>query len=246
MPKPRDVPSERQAVVFCQIIHSASTQWLWRCRLLLKELLPNCSSLHVSILGASILFFKTSEPGSALLILFRRSTDPFRCPRILWTYIAWGWRLWDRQPGLGAVRLWKKSLPFLLSFLGIYFMFVDFVFFSRSGSLLMVNKDKREVVPQKKPLLWFQSLDMRTYSEMVSLLKISSQWHQCLNLKVVGCHYFGNLFKPGICSARTFYPLGAWKLDCWGSSLSLLGCLKPWLQCIFWSQKTPEQTSWSQ
>lgn len=153
MPKPRDGLSELQAVVFCQIIHSASTQWLWRCHLLLKELLPNCSSLHVSILGASILFFKISEPGSALFTMFRRSTDPFRCPRILWPYIAWGWRLWDRQPGLGAIRLWKKSSPFLLGFLGVYFMLVDFVFFAQLGSLLIVNKDKREVVPQKKPLL---------------------------------------------------------------------------------------------
>lgn len=59
----------------------------------------------------------------------------------------------QREPGLGAVRLLKKSLPFLLSFLGIYFIFVDFVFFAQLGSLLIVNRDKREVVPQKKPLL---------------------------------------------------------------------------------------------
>lgn len=62
----------------------------------------------------------------------------------------------QREPGLSAVRLLKKSLPFLLSFLGIYFVFVDFVIFAQLGSLLIVNRDnrdKREVIPQKKPLL---------------------------------------------------------------------------------------------
>lgn len=76
----------------------------------------------------------------------------------------------QREPGLSAVRLWEKSLPFLLSFLGIYFMFLDFVFFAQLGSLFIVNKDKQEVIPQKKPLLCFQSLDIRELnSEMVSL-----------------------------------------------------------------------------
>lgn len=59
----------------------------------------------------------------------------------------------QRETGLGAVRLLKKSLHFLLSFLGIHFIFVDFVFFAQLGSLLIVNRDKREVVPKKKLLL---------------------------------------------------------------------------------------------
>lgn len=37
--------------------------------------------LHMSIMGASILFLKTSEPGSALLTLLERSIDPCKCPR---------------------------------------------------------------------------------------------------------------------------------------------------------------------
>lgn len=149
----------------------------------------------------------------------------------------------QREPGLGAVRLWKKSLPFLPSLLGIYFVFVDFVFFAQSRSLLIGNKDKREVVPQKKPVLWFHDSfgHKRTWSGMVSLLEISSKWHQCLNLKIVGSHYFGNLLKPGICSAHIFYPLGAWKLDCWGSYLFL--SLDAWnlLDCnVFFDHRRPQ------
>lgn len=147
----------------------------------------------------------------------------------------------QREPGLSAVRLWEKRLPFLLSFLGIYFVFLDFVFFAPLGSLFIVNKDKREVIPQKKPLLCFQSLDIRELTQKWFLLEISSKWHQCLNLKVVGYHYFGNLFKPVICSAHIFYPLGAWKLDCWGSYLFL--SLDAWnlLDCnVFFDRRRPQ------
>lgn len=76
---------------------------------------------------------------------------------------------------------------------------------------------------------------------MVYLLEISSKWHQCLNVKVVGSHYFGNLFKPGICSAHIFYSLETWKLDCLRSSLFL--SLDAWnlLDChVFFDHRRPQ------
>lgn len=48
----------------------------------------------------------------------------------------------QREPGLGALRLLKKSLPFLLSFLGIYFIFVDFVFFAQLGRKLVDSQQR--------------------------------------------------------------------------------------------------------
>lgn len=76
---------------------------------------------------------------------------------------------------------------------------------------------------------------------MVYLLEISSKWHQCLNVKVVCSHYFGNLFKPGICSAHIFYSLETWKLDCLRSSLFL--SLDAWnlLDChVFFDHRRPQ------
>lgn len=76
---------------------------------------------------------------------------------------------------------------------------------------------------------------------MVYLLEISSKQHQCLNLKVVGSHYFGNLFKPGVCSAHIFYSLEAWKLDRLRSSLFL--SLDAWnlLDChVFFDHRRPQ------
>lgn len=82
---------------------------------------------------------------------------------------TWG----QREPRLSAVRLWKKSLPFLLSFLGIFFMFVDFVF-AQLGSLLIVNKDKSH--PTEEALAMISVFaHKRTYSETASLLETSSK-----------------------------------------------------------------------
>lgn len=110
----------------------------------------------MSITGASILFLKTSESSSALLMLLERSIDPCKCPRTQWIYV--GIKLetvGQRQPGLCAVRLWEKSLPFLLSFPGIYFVFLDFVIFAQLGSSFVVHTNIREVISHEEVLAMF-------------------------------------------------------------------------------------------
>lgn len=118
--------------------------------------------------------FKTSEPGSALLTCLEDPQIHSSAPEFFGLASHEDGNC-GTEPGLSAVRLWEKSLPFLLSFLGIYFVFLDFVFFAPLGSLFIVNKDKREVIPQKKPLLCFQSLDIRELTQKWFLLEISSK-----------------------------------------------------------------------
>lgn len=89
------------------------------------------------------------------------------------------------EPGLSAIRLWEKSWPFLLSFPGIHFGFLDFVF-AQLGSSFIVHTSIQEVISREEPLLCFWSLDTkRSYSEIDSLLDISSKCHRCLNIKVL-------------------------------------------------------------
>lgn len=107
-------------------------------------------------MGASILFLKTSEPGSALLTLLERSIGPWKCPRIQWIYISIKLEIaGQREPALSAVGLWGKSLPFLLSFPGIHFVFLDFVVFAQLGSSTIVHTSIREVVSCEEALAMF-------------------------------------------------------------------------------------------
>lgn len=108
------------------------------------------------ITGASILFFKTSEPVSALLTLLERSIDPCKCPRIQWIYIGIKLEIvGQREPGLSAAGLWGKSLPFLLRFPALHFVLLDFVIFAQLGSSFIVHTSLREVVLREEALAMF-------------------------------------------------------------------------------------------
>lgn len=88
--------------------------------------------------------------------LLERSIDPCKCPRIQWIYIGIKLEIvGQREPRLSAVGLWEKSLPFLLSFPGIHFVFLDFVIFAQLGSSFIVHTSVREVVSREEALAMF-------------------------------------------------------------------------------------------
>lgn len=116
------------------------------------------TSAHLPLLtcvydGIFLFILQTSEPGSALLTLLETFVGPCKCPGIQWIYTGIKVKtVGQRESGLSAVRLWEKSLPFLLSFPGIHFAFLDFVVFAQLGSSFIVHMSVREVTSREEAL----------------------------------------------------------------------------------------------
>lgn len=177
-------------------------------------------------MGASILFVLNSELGSALLTLLERSTDK-QCHRIHWIYTGIKLEIVEQgETGLSVVRLWEKRLPFLLSFPGFHFVFLDF-FFTQLESSFIAHTSINEVISHKEVLATF-SVFGHEENFLRNVFCFRNKQYTSSVFKLKGPHCFGNLFNQAFVLPLcfTFLCLG-WKIRLWEIlSFPVLGHLK--------------------